>query len=75
LAPFFHATASSKPACASIGRTNRWAPHTMWDSPIHLPGKYSRAPLASWTPPPPKLKNKQQTVLKQTVEGLGRMLN
>jgi hypothetical protein len=36
LAPFLSTTATScKPACTSTDRTNRWAPCTTWNSPIH----------------------------------------
>jgi hypothetical protein len=49
--PFLTTTTSSKSVCASIDRTNRWAPCTIWESPIHPQEHKPEQPLCRLIPP------------------------
>jgi hypothetical protein len=54
LVPFLAAATSSKPACASIDRTNRCAPCTTLESPNHPQEHKQVQPLSRLIHPPKK---------------------
>jgi hypothetical protein len=68
LAPFLPATSSSKPACVSIGRRNRW---TSWTTQEHKP----EHPLGRLILPNKTDKQTVNCTQTQTAEGVSRMLN
>jgi hypothetical protein len=75
LAPFLTPAASSKPVCASVDRTNRWAPHTMQVSPNHSQEHKPAQILGRLMPCPPNKTEKQIVNCNQTqtAEGAGGM--